>query len=378
MPLRRAGMMTRRKLLGIAAAVTVGSLAARAWAYAASPYKSDGVTDNLPAIDERLAEIRRAGRGTLELPAGRLLVAPSGKDGKVALLLPHGTTLKGAGRDKTFIVMAAGAVGHVINAPEGGIVISDLTVDGQSRLRQGAVGHNIRVEGDDILLERLASINSKSYGIGIGQRRYVRRCVLRDVTVLNPEEDGIDVKNPLGITQLSLNGIYVSGKDTQRARKNSAGIDLRGDFIASDLIVEDMWGRTGVRFRPRTKEQGQSKGTDITIRRAQTAFALLKDGAEIEGLTIAGAVAGVGIGATNVTLSGNAIAADHCIVVYRHRDPGPALFRKIRFTGQPWPRNARVSLLAFEECSFSNCVGPADFQSAAQLSGASIDASCRK
>jgi hypothetical protein len=378
MSLRRARMMTRRKLLGIAAAVTVGSLAARAWAYAASPYKSDGVTDNLPAIDERLAEIRRAGRGTLELPAGRLLVAPSGKDGKVALLLPHGTTLKGAGRDETFIVMAAGAVGHVINAPEGGIVISDLTVDGQSRLRQDAVGHNIRVEGDDILLERLASINSKSYGIGIGQRRYVRRCVLRDVRVLNPEEDGIDVKNPLGITQLSLSGIYVSGKDTQRARKNSAGIDLRGDFIASDLIVEDMWGRTGVRFRPRTKETGTSSGTNITVRRAATALALLKDGAITRNLRVERASAGVGVGAANVTVTGGVVESDQCIVVYRGREQGPMLFQNVEFRGSPWPRNANISLLRFERCSFRDCATPVKFESSAQFSETSFDAACRK
>src|SRR5262249_5217903 len=152
---------------------------------------------------------------------------------------------------QTTLVMADGAFGHVINAPYGWVQIRDLTVDGNESNRAGVIGHNLRLNGDQIEVERVRVLNSVSYGIAIGQRHYASKITIRDVEVVNAGADGIDIKNDLDRTEdIVIERVTVRGFGRPRPslpqdqigsdqddRKNKAGVDLRGKCKVQDLTI---------------------------------------------------------------------------------------------------------------------------------------------
>ena len=116
--------------------------------------KADGQTNDLPALRTMLAEAERKGRGTIQLPAGRILLEPNGKES--ALLLPANVELEGAGADRTTLVMADGVAGHVINAPFGWVRISRLTIDG-NEIESGLESSvsDLRFNGERVIVEHV-------------------------------------------------------------------------------------------------------------------------------------------------------------------------------------------------------------------------------
>lgn len=226
---------------------------------------SDGKGNALPGLKKLLDEAERRGKGVVSLPPGRFLIATESESG--AIRLPANVRLEGAGMDKTTIIAADGAKGSVINAPYGFVQIADLTVDGNATNRAPGIkdlGANIRLEGDNCVLERVRSANAGGYGIAVGQRRFARNIAIRDVEIVNAGSDGIDMKNRLHQTEnilierLAVRGfgrlVSLFSKEQIRdggGREHKAGIDLRGSHcVVREVTIEGVReGCDGLRFR---------------------------------------------------------------------------------------------------------------------------------
>lgn len=315
-----------------------------------------------------IERIKRTGKGVIELPAGNIVVRPP--EGKaVAVLIPHGTELRGAGRDQTRILMAPGSDGHVLNAPEGGLRLFDLTVDGQSHLRPGRRGHNIRFEGEGNVIERVNCINACSYGIGLGQRRYAK-ALIKDVRIFNAGADGVDCKNNIGRTEVTFENITVQQVGTAPHARNSAAIDLRGRCSVAVATIRDVGLRDGLRFRH--GEHGEKNGAgahgsrarNVAIQGAGAAFAVVARDVEIADFQVDRASFGAVVGAKGLRVSRGFFS--DCIGVARYKErESSARFEHVSFNGQAW-RADFAGGLAFEfiDCEFSQCV---DLKSAAVL-----------
>jgi len=257
---------SRRRALVATAGVCVSFLLPR-WSRSADALvgtlAGDGVKNDLPEIERLLAQVEARGRGTVKLPVGRFLLNSGSR--QTAITLPANVHLEGAGRDRTTLIMAPGTQGHVINAPFGWVRVADLTIDGNADKRIGRVGHNLRFEGDNITVERVRLINSASYGIGVGQRRFARDVRITDVEIVNAGNDGIDLKNSLLRTErILIEAVLVRGfgrPDSKLApaligsredrMRGKAAVDLRGrECVVRELrIVGIRPGRDGLRFR---------------------------------------------------------------------------------------------------------------------------------
>lgn len=97
--------------------------------------------------------------------------------------MPANVRLEGADIDRTTLVMGDGRGGHVLNLPYGWVQIADLTIDGNAAGREKAVGHNIRLGGDSVVIKRVRVLSAVSYGIAIAQKYYARKVTIRDVVI---------------------------------------------------------------------------------------------------------------------------------------------------------------------------------------------------
>lgn len=256
--------ISRRDALLVLATVSVAPILGRIAQASdkANPEPANEVSNSLPNIEKMIADAERRGGGTVKLPAGRYLLDPGNRT--TALTLPANVRLEGAGRDQTTLLMAAGARGHVINAPYGWTQIADLTIDANAANRKGERGHALRVEGEQIVVERVRLTNSPSYGLGIGQRRFARNVTISNVEIIGAGADGIDVKNRLARTEeITLQDITVKGfglpdpalattaiGSEQDRMRGKAAVDLRGKCTVRGIrIVGLQRGRSGLRFR---------------------------------------------------------------------------------------------------------------------------------
>lgn len=264
-PMPTALLMTRRSFLfGAAAALAAPALARAAVLLDPRQFEviGDGQSNDLPGLRKMLSTIESSGGGTITLPKGRFLLVPDTKG--AALTLPANTHIEGSGVDDTILVMAPGSGTHVINAPYGWVQIKNLCVDGNMRNRPGGVGHNIRLEGDQVVVENVKIINAASYGMGIGERRFARGITVRNVTIQVTRRDGIDIKNRLnqttnvvienvsvsqfGLPEPNLSPDKYGTKDD--AGRGEAGVDLRGLCEVRGLTITGILpGRVGLRFR---------------------------------------------------------------------------------------------------------------------------------
>lgn len=217
----------------------------------------DGHTNATPALQQMLKAAEAKGKGTIKLPAGRFLLNGT-------LVLPANVRLEGEGIDRTTLFFGDGYPGHVVSIPYGWVQVADLTIDGNERGRGGKVGHNIRLSGDNVLIERVRVLNAVSYGIAIAQKYYSRKVTIRDVIIENAGADGIDIKNDLGRTEDTLiQNVTVKGfgrplaslapelvgRDEDK-RADKAGVDLRGTCEVRGLTILGIGpDRDGLRFR---------------------------------------------------------------------------------------------------------------------------------
>jgi hypothetical protein len=287
---------------------------------------------------------------------------------------------------QTVLFMADGAFGHVVSAPYGNVQIADLAVDGNWSHRIGAIGHNIRLQADDSLVERVRSLNAVSYGIAIGQRRYARNVVIRDSEVIDSGADGIDVKNDLGRTEgILIENVSVHGfgrpdpgitpeqlgtKADKRGDK--AGVDLRGKCQVRGLTVTQVRGdRDGLRFRNGEVGDGHGAGahgstaSNVTVRgfnseRESVAISVMARGVRLTDIDISDTAVGIFLGAEDFRVirgkAGN--FARGAIVARRTRTTKPDRMdiESMRFA--PKTRlvmGEGVEAAHFRGCEFADC-----------------------
>jgi hypothetical protein len=253
--------------------------------------------DATSILQKSLNEAAKKGsKGLVLLPAGRFRIQPLPNENS-ALVLPSGIRFQGAGRDKTILSMAENAFGHLINAPYGNVEIADLTIDGNAPNRPGQVGHNLRVEGDNISIQDLKLINSASYGLGIGQRRFARNVLVQNVEIESAGADGIDIKNKLGRTEnVRLDSVHVRGF-ARRLSRGQAGIDLRGECRLENIqIAEVPLGCDGLRFRHGVAGQDNGPGAH---------------GSRAVGVSVSGAGTGIAVVARDVELTDISLTRMH-------------------------------------------------------------------
>jgi len=345
----------------------------------------DGKANDLPALRQMLAEAERRGKGVISLPAGRFRLEP--EDKKPAVVLPANVRLQGAGRDQTTLVMADGAFGHVVSAPYGWAQIADLTIDGNEANRIGVVGHNLRLTGDQILVERVRAINAVSYGIAIGQRRYARDVTIRDVEIVNAGADGIDIKNDLARTEkIRIEKVTVRGfgrpvaglpphlvGSAQDKRRNKAAVDLRGQCEVHDLtIIGILPDRDGLRFRNGEKGEGHGpgahnavasrivvEGSSRTAAKAQ-GIAVVARHVRISDIDIRNVAIGITVGASDLNVSGGRIQ-DSQTAINAHplakNTPEHLQFRSLGFHDIDRMNFGGSHSAEFIECTFSLCNG---------------------
>jgi len=378
--------VNRRKFVaGLAATVVAPAvlrLATRPLSAQTLNLAGDGRTNDLAAIREMLVEAERRGRGTIKLPEGRFLLASGDKS--PALVLPANVRLEGAGADRTTLLMADGAFGHVISGPYGWVQIADLTVDGNESNRSGT-GHNFRLTGDHITIERVRSINALSYSIALGQRRFARNVVIRDVEIVNAGSDGIDIKNDLDRTEnILIENVTVRGfgrplkslapnlvGTASDVRNNKAGVDLRGRCEVRGLTVEGVLAdRDGLRFRHGEKGEGHgagahgSKASNVTISggpggKASVGISVVARDIHLENIRLDGTDIGIFAGAKNLTVSGGRIGrVDRAALFARPtRISAPD---RIDVEGVHFQRGSRFTFrnlnsVQFKGCEFEDC-----------------------
>jgi hypothetical protein len=370
--------LTRRRFLNLSAA-TVVAVAAPAFRrsagglYAQTALAGDGITNDLPALRTMLAEAEARGRGTIKLPAGRFLL--SSEEKKSALEIPANVRIEGMGIDKTELV-AAGSITHVVSAPFGWAQLADLTVNGNAEQRPGAIGHAIRANGDNIVIERVRSLNSASYGIGIGQRNYARNAVIRNVEIVNANDDGLDVKNHLNRTSVTIENLAIRGFSRSPSGRGKAALDLRGTCVVRSVDISGLPPNTdGLRFRhgeagpPTQKEAVNGAGahgakvSGVRVRGgsfggAHHAIAIHARDVHVENIDIAGVAEAIFVTAENaVVRSGSVRNAKRGLHAnkFQFGTGSDALLEEIHFAGNEEMRITGVAGLRMKNCRFSNC-----------------------
>lgn len=348
----------------------------------------DGQSNALPSLKRMLSAAEARGKGTVRLPEGRFVLAPSEKG--AAITMPANVRLEGAGMDKTFLVMADGADGHVINSPYGYIQIADLTVDGNAAKRPNTVGHNIRLQSDHSLLERVRSLDAVSYGIGVGQKLYARNVTIRDVEIINAGADGIDVKNNLGRTEnVLIERVTVRGfgridpripadevGSRFDRRKNKAGVDLRGPgcHVRDLTIIGVLKGRNGLRFRPGETTTSHGPGahgaTAVGVvikgepgKRQGTGIRVAARGVRVSNIDVQGMRVGIKLTAEDLEVRKGRLtgSTDAAITTLRSsnaaRPGGPdrVVFEDVTFRQGTNFNFDSIETAVFDRCTFSDC-----------------------
>lgn len=391
----KTSCLNRRQLLvGVAASMALPAIARASNARSRDTQfelVGDGVADNGPALRRMLSEAEARGRGVVTLPAGRFVVAPEGK--RAALTLPANVRLHGAGRTETTIVMAEGAFGHVINAPYGWVEIADLAVDGNEGRRPGATGHNIRVNGDRIRVERVSSRNAVSYGLAIGQKRFARDVLVRDVEIVNSGADGIDVKNSLGRTE----SIVFEDVTVQGFGRRKAGMDLRGQCEVRGLnVLGVLADSVGLRFRPGERDWGNGPGAhgssarNIVVRGTagqpmSIGIAVVARDVLLENVDVSDAAVGLLFSAANGAVSRGKVARSTRAAIHgratRTTRPDRIVLDTITFIEEADFVFTEVEEVVFDRCSFTECRGTIQEELQKDprivLSDCDFDRSCR-
>ncbi len=354
----------------------------------------------LPAINsgfiwEQLAAIEKKGGGEIRLPSGVIELPPVSK-GTAGLTLPYGTVLTGTGPESTIIRMGDNAFGHAINAPFGGVTIQNLTVDGNREGRPDQRGHNIRVEGSRIVIQRVRSLNSVGYAIALGERRYAE-ARLTNVFIQNAGADGVDMKNSLLRTSVTFEGVKVEGHGMGKrdgldpALWRKAAIDLRGKCTLRDIeIVGVPFGCDGLRFRQDSTIKGDGAHgstcemlTVSGISDAGSAVAVHADDVVIKGTVITGTAISLLVRGSNFTISGGRIQRPGKLfasIAPLEQGEARLVADDIVFTAPKSMRRAGKASAEFSNCRFEQCTDMAalaDALEGSRLVDCQFDTSCR-
>lgn len=339
----------------------------------------DGRTNATPALQKMLAAAEAKGKGTIKLPAGRFRLGGG-------LTLPANVRLEGAGIDRTTLVMGDGQGGHVLNIPYGWVQIADLTIDGNAAGREKAVGHNIRLGGDSVLIERVRVLSAVSYGIAIAQKYYARKVTIRDVVIEDAGADGIDIKNDLGRTEdILIENVTVNGFGRPRAslapelvgsdqdrRGDKAGVDLRGKCEVRGLTILGIGpDRDGLRFRdgevgsPHGPGPHGSSASNVVIRgthgkKESIGISVMARNVRLTDIDVDGTAIGIFVGADDLRINRGKFGSFDQAALYvrptRKSNPDHVEIEGMQFSSKANIVMKKGVLSArFRDCQFDNC-----------------------
>ena len=339
----------------------------------------DGRTDATPVLQRMLKAAEARGKGTIKLPAGRFRL-------EKALVLPANVRLEGEGIDRTTLFMADGKAGHVVSIPYGWAQVADLTIDGNETGRRGKIGHNIRLRGDNVLIERVRVLNAASYGIAVAQKYYSRKVTIRDVVIENAGADGIDIKNDLGRTEdtliqnvtvkgfgrppRSLTPERVGGDDDKRGDK--AAVDLRGTCEVSGLTILGIGpDRDGLRFRdgevgsPHGPGPHGSTASNVVIRgtrgqKASIGISVVARNVRLNDIDVEGGAIGVFVGTDDLRINRGKFGGFDQAALYvrptRFSNPDSIEVQAVQFAAKAdIVLKKGVKSARFKNCEFHNC-----------------------
>lgn len=339
----------------------------------------DGRTNATPALEQMLKAAEEKGKGTIKLPAGRFRLEKT-------LVLPANVRLEGDGIDRTTLFLGDGRPGHVVSIPYGWAQVANLTIDGNEKSRGGLVGHNIRLSGDNVLIERVRVLNAVSYGIAIAQKYYSRKVTIRDVLIENAGADGIDVKNDLGRTEdtliqnvtvkgfgrpfASLAPELVGGDKDKRADK--AAVDLRGTCEVRGLTILGIGpDRDGLRFRdgevgsPHGPGPHGSNASNIVIRgtsgqKQSIGISVMARNVHLNDIDVEGGAIGVFVGTDDLRINrgrfGNFDQAALYVRPTRRSNPDRIEVEAVKFDSKAGiVLQKGVKSAHFKNCQFENC-----------------------
>lgn len=264
----------------------------------------DGVTDATAGIQAAIDFASNA-KCPLFIPPGRFVLSDEGggtADDTRALWLRSDVKIMGAGRDVSTLVLSPEQHAHLFEANGAhNFGLSDLTLE-CNRLSQSG-GHGIRIAYDgatNAVFENLRIKGAAGYNFGI--QNTTGPCediLLRNIILEDSGADAIDIKCRMTATDgpankaIRLEGIRVLSFGKDLSNPTETAVDLRGEIMASDIIVDGVTGdRIGIRFR--FGENGDNANGVGAHNSMITNFRVIGDGL--------GSSVGVDIGARNVNL----------------------------------------------------------------------------
>lgn len=158
--------------------------------------------------------------------------------GTAALLIPNNVGIRGAGRDKTTLKLAADGDGHMLTFQitpgisaeiQGeGQFVTDLALDGnRDEQDQDINGAGIRVGNNNrVRIERVYITDTVGYGLGL-QGDKLRFPTVRDIEINHTKREAFDCKGVYGGT---FENIYVHDSGTAHA------VDIRGEMTTINNI----------------------------------------------------------------------------------------------------------------------------------------------
>lgn len=207
--------------------------------------------DNLPVFDAATAW-STATRRKCTLGGGVFLTSES-------ITVDGGyLRIQGASRSDTLIRQAASGNGDVIGVlGDGWLVLESLTIDHNSTGNGKTAGHGVRSGGHKLLIIRDVKIfDCLGYGIA-HQQGTARSTYIVDFEIDGAGNDGIDIKD----RNFDNECVFISNgfiTNWSRGDSDDAGIDVRGEVLATNIKLLATSSCVGVRFRLGTPSAGRS------------------------------------------------------------------------------------------------------------------------
>lgn len=252
--------------------------------------KADGSTDNSVPISNASNYLLAKGGGIIDYPAGVIGVGYSGDSGtqRVAVFLRSGVYHRGRGRGATTIKLLNNALCHTLmgrGCTDYGV--SALTIDG-NRGNQGDAPYGQDPEGLSFrdtstrgIFRDLHIKNTYDYGIGVQLGRATDN-LFENILIEDVGSDGIDFKN----TTDNSTGNKINNVTVRRfgllgeTGETFAGVDIRGQVMASQIRVEEIGGSMVTTGRHGIRIEGTEAGGSGGLGGHQT----IVDGFFLEGL----------------------------------------------------------------------------------------------
>jgi hypothetical protein len=257
------------------------------------PYNANGddLLDDSPAITAAIA----SGMTTVYFPAGTYMI------GAVNLMVSNRNFL-GAGVGITTLKLMDNTTSAILGAfaPLVNVEVAHMTLDGNKannpQVSYGLLGIGSSIdtaEVSHIFLHDLRIQNSAEYGIGLEGGEY-SDIFINNVTITNTGRDGIDIKLKENKVNKNIFLSNVTVKDFGVDEIEQAGIDIRGEFHMTNIVIEGVTGDdTGIRFN-----RGTDPGFHASSRRSTlVGFSIYQTSGDV------GASRGLWIRHSNIAIS---------------------------------------------------------------------------